>query len=44
MFWATEALIGLVRDVKGSLDSQTSGGTIVLGAAEQVVIPEGGTF
>jgi hypothetical protein len=44
VFWATEALTGLVRDVKGTLDSQTSGGAMVLGAAEQVVIPEGGTF
>jgi Tubulin like len=44
VFWATEALTGLIRDVMGTLDSQTEGGATVLGAAEQVVIPEGGTF
>jgi hypothetical protein len=43
VFWATEALTGLIRDVRGTLDSQTDGGATVLGA-EQVVIPEGGTF
>ena len=39
-----EALTGLIRDVKGTLDSQTDGDGTVFGAAEQVVIPEGGTF
>ncbi|MDT5048703.1 MAG: hypothetical protein QOG75_4596, partial [Mycobacterium sp.] len=44
VFWATEALTGLIREVKGTIDSQTDGDATVLGAAEQVVIPEGGTF
>ena len=44
VFWATEALTGLIRDVKGTLDSQTDGGATVFGAAEEVVIPKGGTF
>ena len=44
VFWATEALTGLIRDVMGTLDGQTDGGETVFGAAEQVVIPEGGTF
>jgi hypothetical protein len=44
VFWATEALTGLIRDLKGTLDSQTDGSETVFGAAEQVVIPEGGTF
>jgi hypothetical protein len=43
VFWATEALIGLIRDVRGTIEIQTDGGGTVLGA-EQVVIPEGGTF
>ena len=43
VFWATEALTGLIRDIKGTLEVQTDGGRPVLGA-EQVVIPEGGTF
>jgi hypothetical protein len=44
VFWATEALTGLIRDVKGILESRTEGGATVFGTAEQVVIPEGGTF
>ncbi|MBV8348497.1 MAG: hypothetical protein JOZ49_13480, partial [Mycolicibacterium sp.] len=44
VFWATEALTGLIRDVKGILDSRTEGGATVFGTAEQVVIPKGGTF
>jgi len=44
VFWATEALTGLIRDVKGTLDSQTDGGVKVFGSAEEVVIPKGGTF